>query len=130
MTEVPHRHVHRDPATRETPVVARAPGGEVATTLWWSLTPAELDYQLVVIKNKVLVSSGVMRGAPTEDEQPVRELGQRLFEALIADDVRALYVASRQRESMAFEGLVGYAIHGRQRLGEHRHIESRIRFPC
>jgi hypothetical protein len=50
-----------------------------------------------VIKDKVLVSSAVMRRAPTEEERPVRELGQRLFEALIADDVRALYVASRQR---------------------------------
>lgn len=79
------------------PVVARAPGGEAATTLWWSLTPAELDHQLSVIKNKVLTSSAVVRRAPTEDEQPVRELGQRLFKALIADDVWALCVASRQR---------------------------------
>ena len=78
------------------PVVARAPGGEVATTLRWSLTPAELDHQLAVIKDKVLVSSAVLRRAPTEDEQPVRDLGQRLFEALIADQVLALYVASRQ----------------------------------
>ncbi len=79
------------------PVVARAPGGEVATTLQWSLTPTELDHQLAVIKDKVLVSSAVLRRAPTEDEQPVRDLGQRLFEALIADQVLALYVASRQR---------------------------------
>lgn len=79
------------------PVVARAPGGEVATTLRWSLTPAELDHQLAVIKDKVLVSSAVVRRGSTDDEQPVRELGQRLFETLIADDVRALYVASRQR---------------------------------
>ncbi len=79
------------------PVVARAPGGEAATTMRLPLTPAELDYQLSVIKDKVLVSSSVVRRAPTEGEQPVRELGQRLFEALIADDVRALYVASRQR---------------------------------
>jgi hypothetical protein len=78
-------------------VVACAPGGEAATTLWWSLTPAELDHQLSVIKNKVLASSAVVRRAPTEDEQPVQKLGQRLFKALIADDVWALCVASRQR---------------------------------
>jgi hypothetical protein len=78
-------------------VVARAPGGEASTTMRWSLTPAELDCQLAVIKDKVLVSSAVVRRASTEDEQPVRELGRRLFEALIADDVQALYVASRQR---------------------------------
>jgi hypothetical protein len=79
------------------PVLARAPAGEVATTLQWSVTSAELDHQLAVIKEKVLVSSAVTRRAPTEDERPVRDLGQRLFETLIADDVRALYVASRQR---------------------------------
>ena len=39
------------------PVVARAPGGEVATTLRWPLTPAELDHQFAVIKDKVLASS-------------------------------------------------------------------------
>ncbi len=78
-------------------VVARAPGGEAATTLQWSVTLAELDHQLVVIKDKVLVSSVVVRRAPTEREQPVRELGRRLFETVIIDDVRALYVASKQR---------------------------------
>ena len=31
-----------------------------------------------------LVSSAVMRRAPTKGERPVRELGQRLFEALPA----------------------------------------------
>jgi CHAT domain-containing protein len=79
------------------PVVARAPGGEAESTLRWSLTPAELDRQLAVIADKVLVSSAVVRRAVTEHEQPVRELGQRLFEALIAGDVYALYVASEQR---------------------------------
>jgi len=79
------------------PVTARAPGGDAAATLRLSWAPAELDHQLAVIKDKVLVSSAVVRRAPTEDEQPARELGQRLFEALIADDVRALYVSSRPR---------------------------------
>ncbi|MGH3940344.1 MAG: CHAT domain-containing protein [Pseudonocardiaceae bacterium] len=79
------------------PVVARAPGGEAAGVLQWSWTTAELDRQLSVVEDKVLVSSAVLRRAPTGDEQPVRELGQRLFEAVIADEVRALYVASRQR---------------------------------
>ncbi|MGH3769902.1 MAG: hypothetical protein ACRDRW_00635, partial [Pseudonocardiaceae bacterium] len=79
------------------PVLARAPGGEAATTMRLSLTSAELDHHLAVVRDKVLASSAVLRGAPTADERPVRELGQRLFEALITDDVRSLYVASRQR---------------------------------
>ncbi len=79
------------------PVVARAPGGEVATIMRLPFTSAELDHHLAVVRDKVLASSAVLRGAPTSDERPVRELGQRLFEALFADDVRSLYVASRQR---------------------------------
>jgi Tol biopolymer transport system component len=79
------------------PVVARAPGGDADTTLKWSLTSAELDRQLALIEDKVLVSSVRVRRAVTEHEQPVRDLGQRLFEALITGDVYALYVASGQQ---------------------------------
>jgi CHAT domain-containing protein len=79
------------------PVTARTPSGETTATFRWSFTPVELDQQLAVIKDKVLASSAVTRRAPTRDEHPVRELGQDLFEALITDDVRALYVASGQR---------------------------------
>jgi Tol biopolymer transport system component/tetratricopeptide (TPR) repeat protein len=78
------------------PVVARAPGGEATTRMRLPLTLAELDHHLGVVRDKVLASSAVLRGAPTADERPVRELGQRLFEAVIADDVRSLYVASKQ----------------------------------
>ncbi|MGQ0777238.1 MAG: CHAT domain-containing WD40 repeat protein [Pseudonocardiales bacterium] len=50
-----------------------------------------------MVRDKVLASSAALRGSPTADERPVRELGQRLFEALVTGDVRSLYVASRQR---------------------------------
>jgi hypothetical protein len=76
------------------PVLARTPSGETIATFRWSFTPVEIDQQLAVIKDKVLASSAVVRRAPTRDEPPVRELGQELFEALITDDVRALYVGS------------------------------------
>ncbi len=79
------------------PVAARAPGGEAVAALRLPLTSTELDYYLTVVRDKVLASSAVLRGAPTAEERPVRELGQWLFEALVADDVRSLYVASRQR---------------------------------
>jgi len=79
------------------PVAARAPGGEAAATMRLLLSSADLDHHLAVVRDKVLASSAVLRGAPTADERPVRDLGQRLFEALVADDVRSLYVASRQR---------------------------------
>ncbi len=79
------------------PVAARAPGGEATTAMRLPLSSAELDHHLTVVRDKVLASSAVLRGAPTADERPVREFGQWLFEALVADDVRSLYVASRQR---------------------------------
>ncbi|MGH3828947.1 MAG: CHAT domain-containing protein [Pseudonocardiaceae bacterium] len=79
------------------PVAARAPGGEAATSMRLLLSCADLDHQLAVVRDKVLASSAMLRGSPTADERPVRDLGQRLFEALVADDVRSLYVASKQR---------------------------------
>jgi hypothetical protein len=79
------------------PVLARTPSGETTATFRWSFTPVEIDQQLAVIKDKVLASSAVTRRAPTRDEPPARKLGQELFEALITDDIRALYVASGQR---------------------------------
>ncbi|MGH3811841.1 MAG: CHAT domain-containing WD40 repeat protein [Pseudonocardiaceae bacterium] len=79
------------------PVVARAPGGEASAQLRLPVPLAELDRQLAVIRGAVLASSAVTRRLPTGDEHPVRELGRRLFEALFADDVRGLYVASSQR---------------------------------
>ena len=61
------------------------------------LTPEELDYQLGVINDAVLASSAVARRVASGDEQPVQQFGRRLFDALVVDDVRALYVASAQR---------------------------------
>ncbi|MGH3869954.1 MAG: CHAT domain-containing protein [Pseudonocardiaceae bacterium] len=79
------------------PVVARAPGGEVATSMRLPWTLPELDHQIALVRGAVLASTAVVRRAPTADEKPVRELGQRLFETLVSGDVRVLYVASRQR---------------------------------
>jgi CHAT domain/WD domain, G-beta repeat len=45
----------------------------------------------------VLASSAIARRAIADDERPVQQLGRRLFEALVTDDVRGLYVASAQR---------------------------------
>ncbi|MBV9010768.1 MAG: CHAT domain-containing protein [Pseudonocardiales bacterium] len=79
------------------PVAARAPSGEATAVMRLPVTSVELDQYLDMVRGKVLASSTVSRGAPTVDERPVRELGQRLFDALVADNVRTLYVNSRQR---------------------------------
>ncbi|MGH3798225.1 MAG: CHAT domain-containing protein [Pseudonocardiaceae bacterium] len=79
------------------PLVARAPGGEVAVTMRLPLTFAELDHELAVVQDEVLSSWVARRRAATDDEQPARMLGRQLFDALIAGEVRDLYTASRER---------------------------------
>src|SRR5215475_8443463 len=79
------------------PVTARAPAGEASASLRLPLTREELDRQLAVINDAVLASSAIARRAATDDEQPVQQFGRQLFDALVTDDVRALYVASAQR---------------------------------
>jgi WD40 repeat protein/tetratricopeptide (TPR) repeat protein len=86
-----------DPAGQGYPVTARAPSGEAAASMRLPLTREELDYQLGVINDAVLASSAVARRVASGDEQPVQLFGRRLFDALLVDDVRALYVASAQR---------------------------------
>lgn len=83
------------------PVVARA-GGEVATA-HLPVAAVELDSQLAVARSAVSASSPLVANtvedpaAPTENGQYMRDLGRQLFEALIVDDVRDLYVANRER---------------------------------
>jgi hypothetical protein len=86
-----------DPENQRYPVTARAPGGEAATSMHLAGTAEEFDRELAVISDAVLASSAVARRAIVGDERPVQQLGQRLFEALVTDDVRGLYVASAQR---------------------------------
>jgi tetratricopeptide (TPR) repeat protein len=79
------------------PVTARAPAGEATVSMHLPLAREELNYQLGVINDAVLASSAVARRVAGGDEQPVQQFGRRLFDALVIDDVRALYVASSQR---------------------------------
>ena len=79
------------------PVTARAPAGEASASMRLPLTREELDRQLVAINDAVLASSAIARRMATDDEQPVQQFGRQLFDALVTDDVRALYVASAQR---------------------------------
>lgn len=81
-------------ADQSYPVSARAPGGDAATSMHLPLTHEELDHQLALINDAVRASSGVTRRLATGDERPVQQFGRRMFEAMVTDDVRALYVAS------------------------------------
>src|SRR2546423_786022 len=80
------------------PVTARLKGGgEASGTMSWSMRGRELDFQLAAIRDSVLASSATVRRLSTLDEQPVRDFGQRLFEAAIREEVRLLYGAAYQQ---------------------------------
>ncbi|MGH3914780.1 MAG: CHAT domain-containing protein [Pseudonocardiaceae bacterium] len=49
-----------------------------------------------MIRDAVLASATAPLGAAATEEGPVRELGRRLFEALVTEDVQSLYVSSSQ----------------------------------
>ena len=79
-------------------VTARVKGGaEASGAMSWSLGGRELDAQLAAIRDSVLASSARVRRLSTLDEQPVRDFGQRLFDAAITGDVRVLYGAAYQQ---------------------------------
>jgi tetratricopeptide (TPR) repeat protein len=61
------------------------------------LTPRELEARIARIKDAVIASSATVRRSLTNEERPVQELGQLLFDSLLADNVRGLLLASRQR---------------------------------
>jgi len=80
------------------PVTARVTGGgEASEVMSWPMTGRELDAQLAAIRDSVLASSATVRRLSTLDEQPVRELGQRLFDAAISNQIRVLYAAAYQQ---------------------------------
>ncbi|MGH4025252.1 MAG: CHAT domain-containing protein, partial [Pseudonocardiaceae bacterium] len=78
-------------------VVAHAPGGDASATMRLPGTRTDFDGQLAAVRDTVLASSLTAPGAPAADEQVVRDMGRRLFEAVVTDDVRSLYMACGQR---------------------------------
>jgi len=79
-------------------VTARAPqGGEATASVRLPMTPRELEALVGRIKDAVIASSATVRRSLTNEERPVRDLGRMLFDTLLADNVRGLLVASRQR---------------------------------
>ncbi|MFI0444539.1 CHAT domain-containing protein [Actinomadura sp. 6N118] len=75
------------------PVRVRTPGEVVDGVMRLPLPADELDYELEAISGFVLASSAVRRRLASRDEEPVRELGRRLFEALFTGRVHGLYTA-------------------------------------
>src|SRR3984893_7387253 len=80
------------------PVTARLKGGgEASGVMSWSMTGRELDAPLAALRDSVLAFSATARRLSTLDEQPVREFGERLFDAAISSQIRVLYGAAYQQ---------------------------------
>ena len=79
-------------------VTARGPGGdEAVATMRLPVTLEELSALLNQVKIAVVASSARVRRTVSSEEKSVQELGGMLFTALVAGNVRALLVASRQQ---------------------------------
>jgi CHAT domain-containing protein len=64
-----------------------------------------LETEVLRLQQTLLRSTPGSRGAPSSAEQIVQQFGQRLFEALLAGDVRRLYDASAARAAQQGQGL-------------------------
>ncbi|MFE6843492.1 CHAT domain-containing protein [Streptomyces sp. NPDC057686] len=72
-----------------------SPCGEDRTTI--DIDAHELLHRLPSLQAAVLGSAARSRGAGTEMEQPIRQVGGMLFEAVFHDSIKALYLSSRQK---------------------------------
>jgi WD40 repeat protein len=78
-------------------VAARSPSGEAMTTMRLPFDEEEIASRLRALQTTLIWSTAKTRRVISEAEQPVREFGAALFDAMIADDVRVLVGASRDR---------------------------------
>jgi CHAT domain/WD domain, G-beta repeat len=79
-------------------VILRAPdGGEETVSMQLPVSDSELDALAARVPGTVITSSIMTRDAIFTAEQPVRQLGTLLFEALLGEGGRALLTASRNQ---------------------------------
>ncbi|MER5219020.1 CHAT domain-containing protein [Streptomyces flaveus] len=82
-------------------ITLRGPdGAEASVVRPFPLPPAELRILDTTIPHAVLSSSAQVRRSVTDDELPVRELGRRLFDFLMAGDGHALFAAARHQAAL------------------------------
>jgi hypothetical protein len=78
-------------------VAARSPSGEATATMRLPFDEEEIENRLRALQTTLIWSTARTRRVISEVEQPVRQFGAALFDALIAGDVRVLVGASRDR---------------------------------
>jgi tetratricopeptide (TPR) repeat protein len=82
---------------RDYPVaVLRSPAGEARAMMRFPFDDLALENYLLKLQNVLVRSGGVRRRALSPQEQGVQEFGQRLFDALLTNDLRSCYDVSRR----------------------------------
>jgi tetratricopeptide (TPR) repeat protein len=95
---------------REYPLIARCQGSQASVTLHFPFDELALKDHLKDLRIALLRSGGPTRRALSPEAQTVQAFGQRLFDALLSGDVRALYDVSR-RDAEQREGGVRLKLH-------------------
>jgi hypothetical protein len=88
--------------------VIASPGGETHGTLRFPFDDTALENRLLIVENALLRSSGgdeIRRRSLAPEEQAVQDFGQKLFDSLLADDVRSCYEVSRNEARRQEKGL-------------------------
>src|SRR5215472_7693837 len=81
----------RPGSEQDYPLSARSPEGEVQATLHFPFEAVRLENYLLKVRQALHPGGPPHRRVPPQQEQPVREFGQGLFEALFAAQVGELY---------------------------------------
>lgn len=85
--------------------VVRSPAGEARATMEFPYDELALESALKSLQVALLRSGGPRRELMTPEETDVRTFGRRIFEALLAGDVRSLYDTSCRQAREAGRGL-------------------------
>jgi len=87
------------------PLSARCQGSQSSVTLRFPFDELALQDQLKALHIAQIGSGGPPRRARSNEAQSIQTFGQRLFDALLAGDVRALYDGSRRDADQRGQGL-------------------------
>jgi hypothetical protein len=87
------------------PIAARSSAGDARHLMRFPFDEHTLEMNLLRLQNALLRSAQVYRGVQSPEEAIVQQFGQRLFETLLAGDVRRLYDASAAQASQQRQGL-------------------------
>jgi tetratricopeptide (TPR) repeat protein len=91
---------------RDYPVaVLRSPAGEARALMRFPFDDLTLENYLLKLQNALVRSGGVRRKVLSPQEEAVQDFGQRLFDALLTNDLRSCYDVSRREAAQRGMGV-------------------------